>query len=617
MADRLAGTVLAEGDGPGGAMLGAAARNVDWNLLRYLWRFQERHANRRGLTRRLAVWLDRTEGRCTGQSGEGSNGQPRPGPAAGSALALEALAWCHALAQVAAVCDAPLHARLADRLRDLAHWFAPARHDARAMAHADPSGALAWQLWSAELPLAVRHVVAGACEAIQAARALEALQWGLERYAEPPDEDVPAWLRLLPALVACWTRCALVAEAARIELGAQARGRYALAVLRLLQWSRSSRQMMFCVEPHAGPVDWLKLAASLAGEEAWGAWQAWCGVDDLSARARGVGQTGPAAIPAANAACDPAQGAVSEARDPTSAAALCGGASHTPAATAGAVAREPAYCRPEPCLALMRQWRAEAPRFALVCQDDAVHVELEAAGRVWLHGPWQTRLWLGPEELAPPRSWQQVGWEATEEACYLELEGAASSELLWQRYIVLSRKDDFVLMADALLGTNAADICCEMSLPLAGGVGWQPAAETHEGVLAAANSRLRILPLGLPEWRNDPRPGSLFTKENALVLRQQARHARRVLLPLWIDLSPRRSQRPCTWRQLTVAQDLAAVPPDVACAYRAQIGREQWLVYRTLAPAASRTVLGHHLVTEMLVGRFTRRGLVEAILEIE
>jgi hypothetical protein len=67
---------------------------------------------------------------------------------------------------------------------------------------------------------------------------------------------------------------------------------------------------------------------------------------------------------------------------------------------------------------------------------------------------------------------------------------------------------------------------------------------------------------------------------------------------------------------VTVAENLAAVPGDCAVGYRVQIGARQWLVYRSLGPKGNRTLLGHNLVSEMLVARFTR-GEVEALLEIE
>ena len=75
--------------------------------------------------------------------------------------------------------------------------------------------------------------------------------------------------------------------------------------------------------------------------------------------------------------------------------------------------------------------------------------------------------------------------------------------------------------------------------------------------------------------------------------------------------------RPVTWRQLTVGESLRAQPRDVAVGYRVAIGSRQWLIYRSLAAAASRTLLGHNLSSETLVARFARSGEVKTLIEIE
>ena len=63
--------------------------------------------------------------------------------------------------------------------------------------------------------------------------------------------------------------------------------------------------------------------------------------------------------------------------------------------------------------------------------------------------------------------------------------------------------------------------------------------------------------------------------------------------------------------------DAPLQPADVAVGYRVAIGRQQWLVYRSLAKPANRTLLGHNLSTEMLVARFDKSGEVESLIEIE
>ena len=87
--------------------------------------------------------------------------------------------------------------------------------------------------------------------------------------------------------------------------------------------------------------------------------------------------------------------------------------------------------------------------------------------------------------------------------------------------------------------------------------------------------------------------------------------------PLMFDFKPRRIGKERTWRQLAVAETLEELPRDVAVGYRIQSGRDQWLVYRSLAPAANRTVLGQNLSSEFCAGRFHKSGQVAEWIEIE
>jgi hypothetical protein len=154
-------------------------------------------------------------------------------------------------------------------------------------------------------------------------------------------------------------------------------------------------------------------------------------------------------------------------------------------------------------------------------------------------------------------------------------------------------------------------------LPLSGEIDFQPEQETREGHLIAGKTLARVLPLALPEWRNDPRIGQLTADKGRLQLEQQ-RNGKNLACPLLIDLDSKRAKKECTWRQLTIAQALEVQSHDVAVGYRAQCGGDQWLIYRSLAEAANRTLLGQNLSNECLVARFLApEGEIDELLEIE
>ena len=174
----------------------------------------------------------------------------------------------------------------------------------------------------------------------------------------------------------------------------------------------------------------------------------------------------------------------------------------------------------------------------------------------------------------------------------------------------------------AALGRMSAAIVHEISQPLAAMEATLSAAELGVDKTDAATTRRLgkarglILPLALPEWRVDPRIGEIEAVEGGFQLRQSAA-GRALYAPLLIDLTAPRMHREPTWRQLTVAFERKIMSSDVAVGYRAAIGERQWLIYRSLAKPEGRTVLGHNLNSEFMFGRFSRRGTVKQLLEIE
>lgn len=260
-------------------------------------------------------------------------------------------------------------------------------------------------------------------------------------------------------------------------------------------------------------------------------------------------------------------------------------------------------------------WARNEPRLTVVYPGKELSIECEAGSKVLWTGKWHTELRANGRLEQPESDWEEICWESDEDADYLELEMSYSGGVRLQRHLLLARQERFLLMADSLLGKQTARLEYRSALPISGDVTFQPSDETHEGYLAAGSRKALVLPLALPEWRCDSRPGRLAATEQGLVLQQSAT-GRNLFAPLWFDLDTRRSARPFTWRQLTVAESLETLGSDVAVGYRVMVGKSQWLIYRSLVKAANRTVLGHNLSTQMMVGTFND-GEVEPVLAIE
>jgi hypothetical protein len=245
-----------------------------------------------------------------------------------------------------------------------------------------------------------------------------------------------------------------------------------------------------------------------------------------------------------------------------------------------------------------------------------VWTELRSGGDVLWSGDWQLQVRSNGRLTKPASRWEEVLRVSDKEADYLELSSEFSNGLCIERHILLARKDRVLLVADTVLSREPAALDYRACLPLASGVSFQGAEESREGFLATLRRRALVLPLALPEWRADHRFGAMEQTDRGLQLSQSA-EGRTLFAPLFFDLAARRFGRPLTWRRLTVAENLRAVADDAAVGFRVQIGGQQWLVYRSLAAKANRTLLGHNLSSETLVARFQHDGEVDALLEVE
>lgn len=246
-----------------------------------------------------------------------------------------------------------------------------------------------------------------------------------------------------------------------------------------------------------------------------------------------------------------------------------------------------------------------------------MRLDLWSGSQRLLHGVWTGETTVAGKRLEVRGHWEEACWFSDPDVDYLELSIDLNDGARWERQILLGRKDKFLLLVDNVMNAPGDQISHRMSLPLGPGLHFLPEAETREGRLVAKEPIAKVLPLGLPEWRVDPRVGELSTVNGAIVLSHD-RPGRNLSCPIFIDLDTKRLGKDCTWRQLTVAESLEIQPHDVAVGYRIQCGKSQWLYYRSQAAVANRTVLGYNLSIEGVVGRFlSPSGEVEELLQIE
>jgi len=284
----------------------------------------------------------------------------------------------------------------------------------------------------------------------------------------------------------------------------------------------------------------------------------------------------------------------------------------------------PALHTPDSRRALLRRtWQPPFDSLEVDYSRPALEVRLTAGDWTLIAGDWTLATTVDGQPLLATGDWEEVCWHSDRDVDYLELELPLSGGWKLQRQMALSRKDQFLLLADAVLGEEAlasemrAEVRHTFELPLAEGIAFDAEVETREGSVLCRRKRVaRVIPLPFPEWRTEHSPGELRCDDRRLAM-SHAGVGRNLYVPLWLDLCPSRHRRECTWRRLTVGESLQVQPRDVAAGYRVQAGKEQWLVYRSLARPKSRTVLGQNFITEFVLSRFLASGETEEILEIE
>jgi len=483
-------------------------------------------------------------------------------------FAVECLAWCHALPRLATSADPQLWWRLLACLVKTATESAAISLDENPLSH---------QMLSGELPLTIAYLfpeIKLDGKPLQAAR--KSLSRGLVELLDGEGLPNCRHLSLLRPLLACWTRSLVMgSQMTKSAFSKDAMVQYEWLVLQSLRLTRSDGSSVFATCPSDDGCPEM-MASVLAWSD---------DPDDARVAA--------AVLP----------GKVAAAKKKTSQKDLPEPSIHSEWA-------EMTVLRPN--------WLRKGPRLTLKYGGQNFAAELESGGDVLWSGCWLTQVRVASRLLEIEGDWEDICWFSDEDGDYLELEVSLSDGWTLQRQIYLARKDHFLYCADAILGEAIANIQYRSSLPLAPGVTFSPADETREGLLVTGSrtARCLCLPLALPEWRTDPRHGSLAATESGLELVQKA-EARRLYAPWFIDLDTRRIQRRRTWRQLTVAEQLTVVPWDTAVGYRVQMNNAQWIFYRSLVPSLGRTVLGQNLTSECLIARFLPDGTITTLVEIE
>lgn len=270
--------------------------------------------------------------------------------------------------------------------------------------------------------------------------------------------------------------------------------------------------------------------------------------------------------------------------------------------------------------------------------DAQTSLELNLHGVSLISGACGTRISIDSRPLHPEGDWTPICSEIEQKYDYLEIERPLSRGFRLQRHFLLAHDDAVLLLADTLLPNDeTADFAggnleYEWSLPLTPRLCIECDQEmpglffsikdNHPGKSIASAKTLQpsplahLLPLALSEsFDVESSQGELSIDGNRLIHRLWG-CGRALYAPLFFDLSGSRLKMPAFWRHLTVGENLERVSRDRAIGYRIQLGRQQFLLYRSLTATTNRSVLSRNLISDLYFGRFHPGSGFEEVLEV-
>lgn len=262
-------------------------------------------------------------------------------------------------------------------------------------------------------------------------------------------------------------------------------------------------------------------------------------------------------------------------------------------------------------------WSVAANSIVVAHHREKPLIDLTARGQTVLSGVWDIDVTVGGEALEFDHEWDCVCWQSDADCDYLELQAKLRAGVTVDRQVLLSRTDDFVLLADAISGAGRRLIEYTSRLPLVAGIEAESSVNSRECVLKQRVQVARAFPLALPQDRVHSTAGGFGLYADDLVLKQVSSSGG-LYAPVVIEWGPRRRRSAADWRTLTVTESQKAVKSGTAAGHRLRIGDYQLFVYRSLKNSAiSRAVLGHHTNDETVVGEFDATGTVTPILLVE
>ncbi|MFL2871001.1 MAG: hypothetical protein ACJZ8O_09665 [Pirellulaceae bacterium] len=251
---------------------------------------------------------------------------------------------------------------------------------------------------------------------------------------------------------------------------------------------------------------------------------------------------------------------------------------------------------------------------------NSMRVEVEGANGLIVSRVGEPRLSLGDErgvvQLDRKSDWTCTSWFNDHEAVYMEFETRYDCDVTVQRQVVIAKDESVILFADAAISEADSELQYSCEYELTERLQLFESEEHSEGFVVGREPEALVLPLGLNEWRELDCEGAMRKTSNGFEYTINGQKGT-IYAPLLFCLTRDAGTEPYTWRKLSVAEGLSRSSDNVAVGYRVQLNESQWLIYRSLSPAASRSVLGQNTTAEFIFGAMDDKGEFHQYVGVE
>ncbi|MEW4489846.1 hypothetical protein AB1L42_17315 [Thalassoglobus sp. JC818] len=266
---------------------------------------------------------------------------------------------------------------------------------------------------------------------------------------------------------------------------------------------------------------------------------------------------------------------------------------------------------------LRSSWKSPIDQCVVIHDSKTLSLDVVAADIPIFRGKWEADLQVDGKSVESDEQWTCTCWFEDAEVDFMELvqDGPDGTKLM--RQVILLRQDHQLILNQSVRANEAKSLAFRSTIPIAASYEVEADSATREVALLAQGQRIRVLPISVPQERTQKALGFASVEEGKLVV-EQSSEASRLFVSTVFDWAPKRHFRPVEWNQLTVVQDGKIESQQDAFGARFRIGRNQWLMYHSLEePNIPRTVLGMHTNYETSFSRFTSKGEIDPIVEVE